>query len=151
MSKLVKKLLQNSLIETQDKQIKPKKSNARRKIEMKNTLSIKPMTKKQIIESNLQSMLMLDRECSSRADSVEEALKSKNLKDFTRRDKKRIRSMEISSGFGTLSNSRSSSSINSSKKHVPTYNKRKAAVKVKRREMTQLAGLLQGKKKKRTS
>lgn len=99
------------------------------------------------LKSQLESILFLDHAFSRRSDTSNRS-KKRRIKEISKEkiDRKQIKSNDGLSG--TMSNSRSSSSYHSRRKHEPTFNKKKDSERNRIQSLADLAKQLKKGKKK---
>ena len=100
------------------------------------------------LKSQLESILFFDHAFSRRSE-ISEQSKKRNLKEI--KASKKIRDKIKGEGDylnGSLSNSRCSSSINSRRKHEPTFDKKKDAERKRIKSLQDLARQLKKRQKK---
>mmetsp|Transcript_14333 Transcript_14333/g.21719 ORF Transcript_14333/g.21719 Transcript_14333/m.21719 type:complete len:176 (+) Transcript_14333:30-557(+) len=102
----------------------------------------------QKIKSQLDSILFYDNAFSRNAGITEKSIKRKM--DEIQKSSKEVRKMKSAQGsIGTIGNSRSSSSMNSQRRHLPTFNKKKDKERKRIQSLKDLAKQLRKRNKKK--
>jgi hypothetical protein len=99
------------------------------------------------LKSQLESILFLDHAFSRRSDTSNKS-KKRRIREISK-EKSNRKQIKLNDGLqGTMSNSRSSSSYHSKRKHEPTFNKKKDAERKRIQTLADLAKQLKKGKKK---
>mmetsp|Transcript_10458 Transcript_10458/g.14778 ORF Transcript_10458/g.14778 Transcript_10458/m.14778 type:complete len:178 (-) Transcript_10458:410-943(-) len=100
-----------------------------------------------LLQSHVESMLLVDKEFSRRSDGKLSALTRKVQRDkHDEKDRKKLKTVLKSGISGTIGNSRSSSSLNSLQQPERTFNKKRNAAQMKKERLDELAKILKKRK-----
>jgi hypothetical protein len=123
-SKLVKKLLQqtNRALDTTNGESAKEVQSRKRRVSAKASPR-EAMTKEEILQSHVQSILRLDHKIQTSASTVAQKSFARHSSQVRKQQKAVSNSKKTAAG---VSNSRSSTSNFAQKKHEPTYDKVKA-------------------------
>jgi hypothetical protein len=147
-TKLVKKLLQQTnrpLNSADEDEAKRTVQSRKRKAAVKSS-SMKDVTKEDMLQSHIQSILRLDHKIQTAASTVAQKSFSRHSTNMKKNKTTALKSKQSASG---VSNSRNSTSSFQKRRHEPTYDKVKARKKSEKDYYESVAKALRKAEKKR--